>query len=102
MNYDTPIFGSQESEIFSLPFFAKYITPYAQKISFMTPAIWAVCYFLAGILVRKPSLFFYPYDDKSTYESKRIAGPRFMMEVIWKDDAQDCDLDACAFLLDAD
>lgn len=41
---------SQES--FSSEFFTDYIMPYAQKISFITPAIWAVCYLIASIFAR--------------------------------------------------
>ncbi|MBQ7594691.1 MAG: TerD family protein [Synergistaceae bacterium] len=36
-------------ESFSSTFFADYIIPYAQKISFITPAIWALCYLIASV-----------------------------------------------------
>lgn len=37
------------TESFSSAFFADYIIPYAQRISFITPAIWALCYFIASV-----------------------------------------------------
>lgn len=34
---------------FPSAFFTDYIMPYAQRISFITPAVWAVCYLLASV-----------------------------------------------------
>ena len=37
------------TESFSSAFFTNYIMPYAQKIPFITPAVWAVCYMIASV-----------------------------------------------------
>ncbi len=93
------------AENFSLAFLANYIVPYSQKISFMTPAIWAAFYLIAAVFVSKPEII-YPYLDDNRYpdsaKSVSMIGP-LMFGLGWANSNKknrECDLDVSAFLFD--
>ncbi len=90
------------SGVFSSEFLANYVVPYAQKISFITPTIWAVCYLIAAILF-KSSEYPYPIDHKNFAKTAALTDA-LTFELVWFNQNNDrpCDLDASAFLLDVD
>lgn len=84
------------SEIFVSSFLTNYVIPYAQKVSFITPAIWAVCYLIAGVLV------LLHHDGVNPVPSKPIHGSSIVFDLGWtKKQGSECDLDASAFLFGA-
>lgn len=84
------------SEIFVSPFLSNYVVPYAQKVSFITPAIWAAFYLIAGILVLIGP------DGENPVPYKIISGPSIVFGIGWtKKKGVLCDLDASAFLFGA-
>lgn len=83
------------SENFVSPFLTNYVVPYAQKISFITPAIWAAFYVISGVLVLRQR-------EQEIDPTKPIHGPSIIFGLGWTEKkGVNCDLDASAFLLDA-
>lgn len=83
------------SEIFVSPFLSNYVVPYAQKVSFITPAIWAAFYLVAGVLVLRQK-------RRGMDTSKSVRGPSVVFGIGWTDKKNArSDLDASAFLLDS-
>ncbi|MBR0258015.1 MAG: TerD family protein [Synergistaceae bacterium] len=81
------------SESFMSPFLTNYIVPYAQKVSFIAPAIWATCYLIASVLVMIMILKTKPMDSSKTVYKSVVFGLGWSKKTNSK-----CDLDACAFL----
>lgn len=94
-------------ESFSSAFITDYIMPYAQKISFFTPAIWAACYLIASVfsLSVSPKPIRIPYDLDKPISLKKNEGVDlekrlyFYVGLGWTLESDHCDLDVSAFIL---
>lgn len=99
-------------ESFSSAFFTNYIMPYAQKIQFITPAVWAVCYLLASVFAVPAS----QPEPLPSYNGKPViltkgqkvdltkGNPRLSKLHVglgWTLESEQYDLDASAFVLAA-
>ena len=96
-------------ESFSSAFFTNYIMPYAQKIPFITPAVWAVCYLLASVFAvptSKPEPL--PVNNNGPLSLKKgevinlgKGLSKLYVGLGWTIESEQYDLDASAFVLAA-
>ena len=83
---------------FTSSFFTNYVVPYAQKVSFIAPVLWAVCYLVAGVFIMLQTII-EEIDNSKPVSERGLECQSVIFGIGWADKKKAvCDLDASAFL----